>query len=141
MRKASCIVLSVVAFAMTITQAVQAKALVQRASNPTFDRSYVQVAAAAMWPDFNQIEHDVVPNIVHSLGDDLKRAVQDKLRFKIGNFRLAQSSTDADAARFILTELGNGKERWLKALSQIAGEAAKFSPQGPITRAESESAA
>ena len=141
MRKASCLALSVVAFAVTMTQAVQAKALVQRASNPTLDRSYVQVAAAAMWPDFSKIEHEVVPNIVHSLGDDLKRAVQDKLRFRLGNFRLAQSSADADAARYILAELGKGREAWVKALSQVAGEAVKISPpQGAAVRAEADSA-
>jgi hypothetical protein len=70
-----------------------------------------------MWPDFSKVEHEVVPNIVHSLGGDLKKAVEDQLRIRLAGLKLAQSSVDADAARFILTEISNGHPRWLNALS------------------------
>jgi len=139
MRKASCIVLTVVAFAATFTQAVQTRSLVQRAPPQGFDRSYAQVAAAAMWPDLAKMEQEVVPNVVNSLGDDLKRAVQDRLRFKLANLsklRLAQSA-DAEAARYILAEIGQGHASWLKALGQVSDEAARL--EGPAVKAQTES--
>lgn len=45
---------------------------------------------------------------------------------------------DAEVARFILTEIGNGKKPWMKALGKVAKAGLKLSPVGPLMASEVE---
>lgn len=51
---------------------------------------------------------------------------------------LAAEVSDADVARYILTEIGNGKKPWMKALAKVAKVGLKLSPLGPLVASEVE---
>lgn len=138
-----------VATVLTLNQvsAVQSKSFVQRsfASHNT-DRSYAQVAAAGLWGNnFAEVEDQIASQVVFGLNKELKKKLADALRDKLAVAAKKQVSAlsasqvdDAEIARYILTEIGNEKKPWMKALGKVAKMGIKMSPVGPLVASEME---
>ncbi len=50
----------------------------------------------------------------------------------------AAAVSDVEVARYILTEIGNGKKQWKQALQKVAKAGLKLSPLGPLVAVEVE---